>query len=293
MTTVHEVTELGAAAAASAVASQGNVGALKGLRVLVVDDHPVNRTLGEAMLKDLGCQVQLACNGEEAIAMVGGGAPDLVLMDCHMPGMSGLDVARALRKSGFGRPIVAVSADVSQDNIQGVRAAGMQRVLGKPFRQRDLVQAMQAALGGGETAKDGPAAAAAPVAGPSAAPGVVPPARTSDGDGKPVFDLAVAMHLVGGKRELVARLCTLFLEQLDGSVAAIRVAIAKGDPVEQKKAAHALKGSAAVIGAQRLRELAARLESEGRDGRCCAGDLPALAVVAVDTAAAMRAFLAG
>jgi HPt (histidine-containing phosphotransfer) domain-containing protein len=109
----------------------------------------------------------------------------------------------------------------------------------------------------------------------------------------PVFDSATALHLVGGNRELVVRLVNLFLEQLDTSVAAITAALQAGDAAAQKLAAHALKGSAAVIGAQRLRELAARLEREGRDGRCRPDEEAALRRIAAATAQAMRAYLAG
>lgn len=291
VTTVHEPAELGAAVAPS-VAPNVDPKLVHGLRVLVVDDHPVNRTLAEAMLRDLGCDVVIAANGEEAVAKVPASAPDLVLMDCHMPGMSGIDAARAIRKAGYRQPIVAVSADVSAENRAQVQASGMQRVLGKPFLSRDLVQAMAAALGRTSPTPivvSASTPANATVARPASAG--EPPA--AGGDGVPVFDSAAALHLVGGKRELVVRLVNLFLEQLDTSVAAITAALQAGDAAAQKRAAHALKGSAAVIGAQRLRELAARLEREGRDGRCRPDEEPALRRLAGATSQAMRAYLAG
>lgn len=299
VTTVHAVAELGATAPPAAVL-EPDPKAVQGLRVLVVDDHPVNRTLAEAMLRDLGCEVATAANGEDAVAKVPAIAPDLVLMDCHMPGMSGADAARAIRKAGYRQPIVAVSADVSAENRAQVQASGMQRVLGKPFQSRDLVQAMTAALG-----RTAPAPlVVAPTPTPAAAPAVPPPTAphsavasasavvAADG-GQSLFDTAAALHLVGGKRELVVRLVNLFLEQLDASVAAITAAMRVGDAVAQKKAAHALKGSAAVIGAKRLRELAAHLEQEGRNGHCCGDEEPALRSIATATVQAMRNYLAG
>ncbi len=291
VTTVHEPAELGAAVAPAA-APNVDPKLVHGLRVMVVDDHPVNRTLAEAMLRDLGCDVVTAANGEEAVAKVPASAPDLVLMDCHMPGMSGVDAARAIRKAGYRQPIVAVSADVSAENRSQVQASGMQRVLGKPYLSRDLVQAMAAALGrtsptpivvSSPTPANAPAERPVPAGEPAAA----------GGDGVPVFDSATALHLVGGNRELVVRLGSLFLEQLDTSVAAITAALKAGDAAAQKLAAHALKGSAACIGAQRLRELAARLEREGREGRCCPDEEAALRRIAAATAQAMRAYLAG
>lgn len=155
----------------------------------------------------------------------------------------------------------------------------MQRVLGKPFLANDLLRAMAAALGKGTQGGE-------PV--PS---GSAPPAAA--GAGTPVFDTAAALTLVGGKRELVVRLVDLFLEQLDTSIGAIVAAVRARDPEAQKKAAHALKGSAAVIGAKRLRELAASLEQEGRAGRCSAAELQQLQEIALATAGSMRAFRAG
>lgn len=291
VTTVHEPAELGAAVApVPAAAPNVDPKLVHGLRVMVVDDHPVNRTLAEAMLRDLGCDVVTAGNGEEAVAKVPASAPDLVLMDCHMPGMSGIDAARAIRKAGYRQPIVAVSADVSAENRAQVQASGMQRVLGKPYLSRDLVQAMAAALGRTASTPTVVAAAARANA-PSALP--VPGEAPAAVDGVPLFDSATALHLVGGKRELVVRLVNLFLEQLDTSISGIAAALQAGDAAAQKRAAHALKGSAAVIGAQRLRELAARLEREGREGRCRPDEEAALRRIATATAQAMRAYLAG
>lgn len=277
VTTVHEVAELGASTPVGAPPVDAKV--VAGLRVLVVDDHPVNRTVAEAMLRDLGCDVATASNGEEAVAKVPALTPDLVLMDCHMPGMSGVDAARALRKAGFGKPIVAVSADVSAENRAQVQSAGMQRVLGKPFLANDLLLAMAAALGKGTQ-------------GTAPAPSASAPPAVADA-GTLVFDSAAALALVGGKRELVVRLVDLFLEQLDTSIGAIVAAVRARDPEAQKKAAHALKGSAAVIGAKRLRELAAGLEQEGRAGRCSAAELQQLQEAALATASSMRAFRNG
>ncbi len=263
-----------------------------GLRVLVVDDQPVNRTLAEAMLRDLGCEVVIPANGEEAVAKVQATAPDLVLMDCHMPGMSGIEAARAIRKAGQRQPIVTVSADVSAENRAQVPASGMQRVLGKPFLSRDHVQAMAAALG-----RTSPTpivvSAPTPANGPAASPVTSGEPAATGGDGLPVFDSATVLHLVGGKRELVVRLVHLFLEQIDTSVAAITAALQAGDAAAQERAAHGLKGSAAVIGAQGLRELAARIEREGRDGRCRPDDEAALRRITAATVEAMRAYLAG
>ena len=119
---------------------------LSGKRVLVVDDHPINRTLCEAMMSGCNCDLVFATNGQEAIIEVAEQAPDLILMDCHMPGMSGIETARMIRAAGCRSPILAVSADVTTDNSTAVVAAGMQGILGKPFRQTDLFRAVDEVL---------------------------------------------------------------------------------------------------------------------------------------------------
>ena len=112
------------------------------MQVLIVDDHPINRTLCRAMLRSCGCETIVATTGEEAVDTVAARAPDLVLMDCHMPGTSGVEAAREIRAAGFANPILAVSADVTADNAAAVAAAGMQGILGKPFRRADLLRAV-------------------------------------------------------------------------------------------------------------------------------------------------------
>lgn len=122
---------------------------LTGKRVLVVDDHPINRTLCEAMMSGCNCELVFATTGQEAIVRVAEQAPDLILMDCHMPGMSGVEATRMIRAAGFDKPILAVSADVTTDNATAVVAAGMQGILGKPFRQADLFRAVGEVMGRG------------------------------------------------------------------------------------------------------------------------------------------------
>ena len=140
--TRHERCEGGSPAEQAAPAAMD----LTGLQVLVVDDHPINRTLCRAMMKCCNCEMVFAKTGQEAINKVAERAPDLILMDCHMPGMSGIEATRLIRAQGFKHPILAVSADVTTDNATAVVAAGMQGILGKPFRQADLLRAVAGVL---------------------------------------------------------------------------------------------------------------------------------------------------
>ncbi|HUO21505.1 MAG TPA: ATP-binding protein [Caulobacteraceae bacterium] len=113
-------------------------------KVLLVDDHPVNRQLGQALLEMLGCQVDLAASGEAAVEAAGRGGYDAILMDVHMPGMDGLTATRLIRQLPAGRgstPIIALSADVMPQNIALCLKSGMVDHVPKPV-QLDVLYAV-------------------------------------------------------------------------------------------------------------------------------------------------------
>jgi hypothetical protein len=112
-------------------------------RVLLVEDNPVNQLVGQAFLKALGLQVQLAADGLEALAACIRQPPDLVLMDLQMPGMDGLEATsrlHALQREGRwpGAPILALTAHATDADRAACRAAGMSAVLTKPLSLEGL-----------------------------------------------------------------------------------------------------------------------------------------------------------
>jgi PAS domain S-box-containing protein len=120
-------------------------------RVLVAEDHDVNQLLITAMLRQLGCDPDLAVNGAEAVSMVGAararGEPyALVLMDIQMPVMDGPDATRCLRAQGIEPdelPVVALTANAYADDVAACLAAGMQAHLAKPVTLADLDGALR------------------------------------------------------------------------------------------------------------------------------------------------------
>jgi len=109
--------------------------------ILLVDDHPVNRQLGVTVLNLLGCTVDTAENGEQAVQAMRSGRYDLVLMDVHMPVMDGLDATRAIRALGgpaSRTPIITMSADVLPEQVARCEAAGMNDRVAKPLSITDL-----------------------------------------------------------------------------------------------------------------------------------------------------------
>ncbi len=106
-------------------------------RVLVAEDHPINRAVIGRMLEKLGYAYEMAENGEQALAELARNRYDLLLTDCHMPVMDGYALTRALRASdgaNAGIPIVALSASALPDQVHRCRDAGMDDFLAKPIQ---------------------------------------------------------------------------------------------------------------------------------------------------------------
>ena len=105
------------------------------LFVLLAEDNPVNRAVALGALAHLGCRADVVGNGQEVLdAIERGTAYDLILMDCQMPVLSGFDATRELRRRGYTRPIVALTANALEGDEQRCRAAGMDAYLSKPFK---------------------------------------------------------------------------------------------------------------------------------------------------------------
>jgi two-component system sensor histidine kinase EvgS len=105
-------------------------------RLLLVEDHAVNRRIIACQVEHLGHTCAVAANGQEALALLSRSRFDLVLTDCHMPGMDGYALTRAIRHSALPEirdiPVVALSAGVLEEQIQRCLAAGMNDFLPKP-----------------------------------------------------------------------------------------------------------------------------------------------------------------
>ncbi|QXH55348.1 response regulator [Pseudomonas maumuensis] len=110
-------------------------------RILLVEDNPVNQLVAKGMLGKLGCQVQVAAHGQEALDCLERDSFDLVLMDCNMPVMDGYEASRRIRQSSRWPelPIVALTANAMPEERERCRAAGMNDYLAKPFRREELL----------------------------------------------------------------------------------------------------------------------------------------------------------
>ncbi|RYG38893.1 response regulator [bacterium] len=114
---------------------------LEGLRILLVEDNSVNRYLARTLLNNWECVVTEAQNGLEAVHMAKRLTFDVVLMDLHMPEMDGLEATRRIRIFS-SVPILAVTANASEEDRLACLQAGMDDFVAKPFRATELESAL-------------------------------------------------------------------------------------------------------------------------------------------------------
>jgi PAS domain S-box-containing protein len=114
--------------------------------ILLAEDNEINQEIARAVLERAGHHVQVVPDGAAAILAVQSGTFDLVLMDVQMPGIDGLTATRHIRALPHpicDVPIVAMTANVLPQQIEQVRAAGMNDHIGKPFRREELFSAIE------------------------------------------------------------------------------------------------------------------------------------------------------
>ncbi|WP_181869971.1 response regulator [Halomonas sp. DQ26W] len=119
------------------------------LRILIVDDGPVNRMLASQVLEGQGFEVDCVAGGHEALEQRHGQAYDLVLMDIYMPDMDGIEAARRWRELEAGDPegsysvLVALTANANEEDRRRFREAGMDDYLAKPYGPRALIDMLR------------------------------------------------------------------------------------------------------------------------------------------------------
>lgn len=137
----------GARDAAPVTAPPDPTATLAGLKVLVVEDNLVNQRLALRLLQRRGCTITLADNGREGVSAWDQASFDVVLMDCNMPEMGGLEATRLIRSMEASQhrartPIVALTASAMDSDREGCLVAGMDDYLSKPLRDERLVETL-------------------------------------------------------------------------------------------------------------------------------------------------------
>jgi signal transduction histidine kinase/DNA-binding response OmpR family regulator len=245
------------------------------VRILLAEDNTVNQRVASKMLEQLGCLVDVAVDGAQAVKVLETGTYDLVLMDCQMPEMDGFDATRAIRlREGEGRrtPILAMTANALAGDRERCLDAGMDGYLSKPVRADELAAAISEWLtpkGQANEAAVGSSAQRVTVHDDSE------PASPS-GDPSPIDRTQLAeLRTVGGADgpAFVSELVKAFTSEGRVELLQIRNAVAAGDADRVHSGAHRLKGSAMNLGCPAVVEAAATLELLGRNGTTVGADV--------------------
>ncbi|MBS0377362.1 MAG: response regulator [Proteobacteria bacterium] len=222
---------------------------VRGQRVLLVEDNPVNHEVACAMLQTLGVESDWANSGHRALEMLAERAYDAVLMDCEMPELDGYATTQRLRdwESLEGRPaarVIALTANALKGDAERCRAAGMDDYLSKPFTIEELRAVLDRA-----TSR------------PPQAPAL---------QGTAIIDEAALAQVLkmqaAGSPNLLGRLIQAYVGSSREILRDLNRALDAPDLEGARRAAHVLKSSSANVGASRVASLSRRLEQAAGDG---------------------------
>lgn len=229
--------------------------------VLLVEDESINQKLAAAVLKKIGFQVDLADNGMEAVQMVRDQLYCLVLMDIQLPEMSGYEAVRQIRvlEELEGRkrlPIIAMTADDSREIKRKCMATGMDDFITKPIKPDLLMSQLAPWLGLFQNKEES-----------DRTPERKKSEKSCDDKISAVWDREQTFAFVGGDLELFCGLAKMFIEKNQPLLETIGRAIDENDGPALREAAHSYKGAVSHFSAEKMRELAYKLETHGRSQR--------------------------
>ena len=237
---------------------------LRGARLLLVEDNPVNQEVYQLMLESAGATLRIAGNGELGLQAMREGGLDLVLMDCQMPVLDGFEATQRWREEearlGLPRlPIVALTANALVEDKMRCHDAGMDDFVTKPVARQDLLSSVRSWL---------PEEVAHRV---EESPVTEAPRQDSAEEASAELfsagplDSVRALKRDGGD-ELAQRLLSLFVSETERLLLVIDEAVSGGDLSALTMAAHTLKSSARSVGAMRFGEVAQQMEELGKAG---------------------------
>lgn len=224
------------------------IGLSRDIRILAVDDHPVNQIFVQKLLKRLEFNnVDLAENGQQALDMIEQNTYDIVLMDCQMPGLDGYQATSLLRECEEGGvnhlPVIALTANAMVGDREKCLRSGMDDYLSKPIKPDKLLALMQKWVDLDEcedTSDDSELASAVANECP--------------------IDMEQLNMFTDGDQDVEKELLDLFFGQADLSVSDLESSLDQDDLEHWRQAAHKLKGSAANLGANPLYAVCANAE---------------------------------
>ena len=261
----------------------GDLAALKGAAILLVEDNEFNQQIATELLTEAGFVVDLAEDGQKSLEMLPKRSYDVVLMDMQMPVMDGVTATVEIRKQDAFRelPIIAMTANVMAADIERCRAAGMNDHIGKPIDPDELFGKLKKWIRPrpGRTAPEDvtallqadrePSPALSSAAAGKLPAALAPPATKKTPDELPEIpglDAAQGLKRVLGKKDFYFKVLGMFLTNQVDAPAQIRQSLESGDYGTAERLAHTAKGVSGNIGAVELQELAAKVEKAVKDG---------------------------
>ena len=231
---------------------------LDGCAVLLVEDNPFNQQVARELLALSGAAVEVANNGQEALAAMADKRFDCVLMDVQMPVMDGLEATRRIRQDPALQDtlVVAMTANAGVDDRARCLAAGMNEFLAKPVVPELLAATIARCLGRTTAPVADVAMAGHMQRQAGSATGAAPGASGE------VLDLASLASTAGGDTERMRKYVFLFLDTARENLAGIDSALAGGDLTHTASLAHQLKSAARAIGAASFGAICEDLEAQ-------------------------------
>jgi len=227
-----------------------NRGQQGGARIVVADDSATNRQVIGKILERGGHTVTLVEDGEDVLDMIETADFDLVILDRNMPGLDGVATTRALRAIGLGRPrlpIAILSADVTPETRDECLDAGADVFLPKPLEATRLLEQVSELCQSAPLRRPADAAAGTSALSPQALMAANPETLRLLGE-------------LGSQHGFVDRLVGTFISDHVEIVGRMERAAEISDHAEFRRLLHAMKGSAASLGAERLAELCGGLQ---------------------------------
>ncbi|MCW9050558.1 MAG: response regulator [Deltaproteobacteria bacterium] len=230
--------------------------------VLLAEDNMVNQQVAKGVLRKLGCQVDLAMNGSEALSLAEENQYDIIFMDCQMPRMDGYEATGGIRqheiiKGAERTPIIALTANALSGDREKCLAAGMDDYISKPFGQDRIAKILETWIPGNLQVQ--------PQQTPESLKRATPPMEGSQNN---LIDPAALENIrslqTDGADDILTRIIEIFIADTPGQLLKMRQAVKHKEASIIRNIAHSLKSSSANLGATSLSALLKDMEEKGR-----------------------------
>jgi diguanylate cyclase (GGDEF)-like protein len=232
-------------------------------KILLAEDNEINQEVARSMLEEIGCLVYIVNNGLEAVEATKREQYDLILMDCHMPELDGMQATKKIRDLESSKPdrtripIIAITADAQKSIRDQCIRAGMNYYLTKPFTREQLQQILEKCLPH-EMIKES-------LEGNIHDLSVAPQIKDHPVLNRIALEQLSTLHTTSGEN-LLNKSIALYVDSAPKELAAMQQAFDAGNSDELGQIAHRLKSASAIMGAQDIASACESLEILGNEG---------------------------